>query len=258
VLAASQSGGEAAAAATEAAEGGVTGEAPAPRPKKGRRRDLDLLAEQLQEVECLEVVHPRGSYDELRELARAAQHDPSAAASLQPLPLSVVLDCEGCTPLLQLELPEGYPLKRGVELRCVSCPTIDAAPMASLHSALRTWLDGQERGVEALVAVCEEARRLVRDLHGPATACNDRSSPVASPPPAPCAAPRPAAAGASRGTGDGRWGAQLPRNIVCNHSTHLDGLLPALVRLSEASRRHGLVLAKLVPAQLKPFRGGSS
>ncbi|EOD11319.1 hypothetical protein EMIHUDRAFT_214623 [Emiliania huxleyi CCMP1516] len=45
----------------------------------------------------------------------------------------------------------------------------------------------------------------------------------------------------------------LPRNIVCNHSTHLDGLLPAL-----ASRRHGLVLAKLVPAQLKPFRGAPS
>jgi len=31
--------------------------------------------------------------------------------------------------------------------------TIDAAPMASLHSALRTWLDGQERGVEARVAL---------------------------------------------------------------------------------------------------------
>ena len=55
-----------------------------------------------------------------------------------------------------------------------------------------------------------------------------------------------------------KWGEKLSHKLVLNHSTHLDGLLPTLVKLDGACSRHGLVIAKMVPAQLKKYKGVAS
>ena len=253
--------------------------------RKARRRDLSSLTEQLEEAECLETMYPDGSYDELRDHARSARREPEAAASLQALHLSVKLplspecssDCscarelsaadgarddghtsasDGSVSLeIRLELPEGYPLKRPPVVASLSCPSLSPAAMAQLQHEVHQMLSERQPGAQALVTICEGARRraskLVHQVGGAGPSTADGSGGIAS------AASTLASVQRAPPAKD-KWGEKLSRKIVLNHSTHLDGLLPTLVKLDEACSHHGLVVTKMVPAQLKRHKGAPS
>ena len=220
--------------------------------KKPRRRDLSSLAEQLEEVECLETMYPDGSYDELRDKACAARREPEAEASLQPLHLRVTLPIlDGCLEV-NLKLPDGYPLKKPPTDAELSCRSLSREAMTQLLDMLNRTLKERHVGEQVLVRICEGLRRRANEmLHcavsPESSTANDGSGRDA-----------PAATATTSNSVEDKWGEKLSRKLVLNHSTHLDGLLRTLVKLDEACSRHGLVIAKMVPAQLKKYKGVAS